>query len=263
MHQVVEEPGPTKQRVMCGGRGAWEVISDHPDMEARGRRAETSRAPPRLDLVLSPPPTTVLVMEITASMAENQDWKHINKAAHNLIKYDLPDTARLAVVSFANTSRVEAGVTQLRGSRGHLADTVPDKFRLDTGGGEARCVACGVRTAVTEVLGEGRAGAHLILVTRAGPDTLSPTEMATLREYVEYYQVIIKIRVFWGNNAAGHISCLLLLDIVCFFCHHASSFMPIIFVTQRQNNFQDFTTLFTLPLITSANKHSSTRHCSV
>ena len=197
LHQVVEEPGPTKQRVMCGGRGAWELIRDHPDMEARGRRAETSRAPPRLDLVLSPPPTTVLVMEITASMTENQDWKHINKATHNLIKYDLPDTARLAVVSFANTSRVEAGVTQLRGSRGHLADIVPDKFRLDTGGGEARCVACGVSTAVTEVLGEGRAGAHLILVTRAGPDTLSPTEMATLREYVEYYQVTIKIRVFW------------------------------------------------------------------
>ena len=216
LHQVVEEPGPTKQRVMCGGRGAWELIRDHPDMEARGRRAETSRAPPRLDLVLSPPPTTVLVMEITASMTENQDWKHINKAAHNLIKYDLPDTARLAVVSFANTSRVEAGVTQLRGSRGHLADIVPDKFRLDTGGGEARCVACGVSTAVTEVLGEGRAGAHLILVTRAGPDTLSPTEMATLREYVEYYQVTMTIRVFWGNYYAGHISCLLLLDIVYF-----------------------------------------------
>ena len=186
--RIVQEPGPTKQRVMCEGRGAWEVITASGDMEAGQRRrgSELVRVP-RIDVVTAPPPTHVLVMEITPSMTDNDDWKYINKAAHKLIKYDLPDSTRLAVVSFTNESRVEAPLTSLRGSRGHLADIIPDKYRL--GRAEARCVMCGVETALTQVLGEHKEGAHIILVTRAGEDTLDITNMATLREYTEYYQV--------------------------------------------------------------------------
>ena len=185
--RIVQEPGPTKQRVMCEGRGAWEVIMEHGDMEVGQRSRGIEVSAPRIDVVTAPPPTHVLVMEITPSMTDNDDWKYINKAAHKLIKYDLPDWTRLAVVSFTNESRVEAPLTSLRGSRGHLADIIPDKYRL--GNTEARCVMCGVETALTRVLGEHKEGAHLILVTRAGEDTLDTTDMATLREYTEYYQV--------------------------------------------------------------------------
>ena len=185
--RIVQEPGPTKQRVMCEGRGAWEVIMGHGDMEVGQRTRGIEVSAPRIDVVTAPPPTHVLVMEITPSMTDNDDWKYINKAAHKLIKYDLPDWTRLAVVSFTNESRVEAPLTSLRGSRGHLADIIPDKYRL--GNTEARCVMCGVETALTQVLGEHKEGAHLILVTRAGEDTLDTTDMATLREYTEYYQV--------------------------------------------------------------------------
>ena len=186
--RIVQEPGPTKQRVMCEGRGAWEIIRDSEDMAAGGRMQQGSNvSAPRIDVVTAPPPTHVLVMEITPSMTDNDDWKYINKAAHKLIKYDLPDDTRLAVVSFTNESQVEAPLTRLRGSRGHLADIIPDKYRL--GGEEARCVMCGVETALSQVLGEHKEGAHLILVTRAGEDTLDTTDMATLKEYIEYYQV--------------------------------------------------------------------------
>ena len=186
--RILDEPGPTKQRVMCEGRGAWEVIMGSRDMEMMVRQ-RGSRAPhPRIDVVTAPPPTHVLVMEITPGMTEDDDWKYINKAAHKLIKYDLPDTTQLAVVSFTNVSRVEAPLTSLRGSRGHLADIIPDKYRL--GREEERCVMCGVNTALTEVLGEHKEGAHLILVTRAGEDTLDTTDIATIREYTEYYQVM-------------------------------------------------------------------------
>ena len=159
----------------------------HGDMEVGQRTRGIEVSAPRIDVVTAPPPTHVLVMEITPSMTDNDDWKYINKAAHKLIKYDLPDWTRLAVVSFTNESRVEAPLTSLRGSRGHLADIIPDKYRL--GNTEARCVMCGVETALTQVLGEHKEGAHLILVTRAGEDTLDTTDMATLREYTEYYQV--------------------------------------------------------------------------
>ena len=48
---------------------------------------------------------------------------------------------------------------------------------------------CGVNMAMAEVLGEHKEGAHLIIVTRAGADTLSDMDMVAIREYVEYYQV--------------------------------------------------------------------------
>ena len=189
--RIAGEPGPTKQRVMCEGQGAWEVIMGSGDLE-RGQRRGSRALPPRIDVVTAPPPSIVLVMEITPSMTDNDDWKYINKAAHKLIKYDLPDDTRLAVVSFTNESRVEAPLTMLRGSRGHLADIIPDKYRL--GGEEARCLMCGVEMALGQVLGEHKEGAHLILVTRAGEDSLDTSDMATLREYAEYYQVNIKIK---------------------------------------------------------------------
>ena len=157
------------------------------DMERGQRRGSSSALPPRIDVVTEPPPSIVLVMEITPSMTDNDDWKYINKAAHKLIKYDLPDDTRLAVVSFTNESRVEAPLTMLRGSRGHLADIIPDKYRL--GSEEARCVMGGVETALSQVLGEHKEGAQLIIVTRAGEDSLDTSHMATLREYAEYYQV--------------------------------------------------------------------------
>ena len=157
------------------------------DMERGQRRGSSSALPPRIDVVTEPQPSIVLVMEITPSMTDNDDWKYINKAAHKLIKYDLPDDTRLAVVSFTNESRVEAPLTMLRGSRGHLADIIPDKYRL--GSEEVRCVMCGVETALGQVLGEHKEGAQLIIVTRAGEDSLDTSHMATLREYAEYYQV--------------------------------------------------------------------------
>ena len=70
-----------------------------------------SEVTPRIDIVREATPTHVLVLEISASMAENDDWKFINKAAHKLIRYDLPDSARLWVMSFSNESKMEAQIT--------------------------------------------------------------------------------------------------------------------------------------------------------
>ena len=187
------EVGPTKQRVMCGGRNAWEVINDSDDMKLVSDNSnddgKIQKMRMRIDIVRQPSPTHVLVLETTADMQNRDDWKYINKAAHKLIKYDLPDSTRLGVVSFSNTSRLEAPLTSIRGSRGHLADIIPDKYRLARPEDSGRCVLCGVNMAMTEVLGEHKEGAHIIIVTRAGADTLSDMDMLAIREYVEYYQV--------------------------------------------------------------------------
>ena len=182
---------PTKHNVLCDGESAWDVINNSDDVKLVRNRmiVKKSEVTPRIDIVREVAPTHVLVLEISASMAENDDWKFINKAAHKLIRYDLPDSARLGVVSFSNESKLEAPLTTVRGSRNHLADIIPDKYRLAKD--DERCVLCGVNMAMTEVLGEHKEGAHIIIITRGSLDTLSIMDETVLKEYVEYYQVQI------------------------------------------------------------------------
>ena len=63
---------------------------------------------------------------------------------------------------------------------------MPDLYRLARNKG--RCLLCGVNVALQEVLGEDKEGAHLVLVTWGGPDTLSLGNEAALRQ-AEYHQV--------------------------------------------------------------------------
>ena len=180
---------PTKQHVLCAGETAWEVINNSEDVKQVNKRmfVKKSELTPRIDIVREETPTHVLVLEISASMAENDDWKFISKAAHKLIRYDLPDSARLGVVSFSNESKLEAPLTTVGGSRNHLADIIPDKYRLAKN--DKRCVLCGVNMAMTEVLGEHKEGAHIIIITRGSSDTLSIQDEIALKEHVNYYQV--------------------------------------------------------------------------
>ena len=191
-HEEIDMPmAPTKHNVICGGRSAVEVIEDSDDYAVvnrrKSRKLKNSDLTPRIDIVKQQPPKYVLLLETSSSMADDDDWKFINKAAQKLIRYDLPDSALLAVVTFSNQSKLEAPLTRVGGSRSHLADIIPDKYRLAQG--EERCVLCGFNTAMTEVLGEHKEAAHVIIVTRGSFDTLSVTDEKTIKEYAEYYQV--------------------------------------------------------------------------
>ena len=55
-------------------------------------------------------------------------WKWARKAAQNLVRYELPDMAELAVITFNNESRVEHNLVRLSSERvrSRLADTIPD-----------------------------------------------------------------------------------------------------------------------------------------
>ena len=50
---------------------------------------------------------------------------------------------------------------------------------------------CGFQTAVQDVLGEEKAGGHIVLVTRGGYDTMSLSDEKTIKEFINYYQVAI------------------------------------------------------------------------
>lgn len=196
--EVFRPAGPSKQMVLCQGKLASQIISSSREFRETGKQTERTVQPPRVDFVREAAPSHVLVLEVSASMEENDDWKFINKAAHKLIRYDLPQSTRLGVVTFSNESRLEAGLTRVGEARDHLADIIPDKYRLAED--EGRCVVCGLNMAINQVLGEEKAGGHIILVTRAGPDTLSITDQMIIKEYVEYYQIKISVMMIPAHN---------------------------------------------------------------
>ena len=179
---------PTKHNAICNGQSVREVIENSDDytcIDITNHNQDDKT--PEILIVQEKTTKYVLLLEISSSMADKDDWKFINKAAQKLLRYDLPDSAEVAVVTFSNTSKVEAPLTVLKGSRSHLADIVPDKYRLAQG--DERCLVCGFKTVMTEVLQEHKEGAHVILVTRGKRNALSINDEKTIKEYAEYYQV--------------------------------------------------------------------------
>ena len=186
--------GPSKQTLLCGGRSILEVIEASQDWAAFN--ASRQRIQPsgeeriaKVDFVRAKTPRYVLILETSATMGETDDWKFINKAVQKLIRHDLPDSAEVGVVTFSNVSRVEALLTRVGGSRGRLADSVPDRYRLATDHG--RCVLCGMNTALKDVLGEDKEGAVVVLVTQGDQDTLSLSDESVLQQMADYYQIAI------------------------------------------------------------------------
>ena len=96
----------------------------------------------------------------------------------------------MALVTFSNDSAVAQSMTVLTDerSRGQLADRIPNKYKVRIKGekvgppfvthvsfdllpqvklsSDQRCVVCGVQVALHSVLGDEKAGAHVIIVTR-------------------------------------------------------------------------------------------------
>ena len=141
-------------------------------------------------VVRRPLPKYVLLIETSAAMAGV--WKHVRKAAQNLIRYELPDNTNLAIVTFNNESRVEHQLGSLtsKRERARMADTVPDSPNKLSRSRE-RCVVCGVRVAMDQVLRHREAGGHIIILTRGDQKTLTTTDMEVLAEYDKYYNIRI------------------------------------------------------------------------
>ena len=131
----------------------------------------------------------VIVLETSASMVE--DWGSISKAVKELVRYQLPDSSLIALVTFSNKSRIEAPLTRVGGNRHYLADSVPDKYRLAEL--HHSCVLCGLNSAL-DALGSNKEGGNVILATRGGRNSLNEAEQKTVTELTEYFQVNEPIR---------------------------------------------------------------------
>ena len=183
---------PTKHNVICKGRSPLDIILGHDDffeVQARPKSEAEKLIDPEITVVREPETKYVLIMETSGSMDHGNQWKWINKAAQKFIRYDLPLHSNLAIVTFSNNSKVAHSMSAIHSdeARARLADTVPDKYHLSQS--DIKCLLCGVQQAIQEVLRGKMAGAHLILLTRGSPDTLSISDEQTIQDYVKYYHI--------------------------------------------------------------------------
>jgi hypothetical protein len=201
--QLASQPlSPTKHNVLCGGRPLLEVIRSHPDFPVAagagipgGEAAASSILGHELretefDLVRQPPPEYVILVETSSGMAGV--WKWVRKALQNLVRFEMADNARVAIVTFAKEARLEQNLAVLTSERVRIrvADAIPDSPKK-LSRYEDRCVSCAIKTAMDEVLRNREAGGHLIIISQGDAATLSASEAAMVAEYDKYYNVRI------------------------------------------------------------------------
>ena len=188
--QARHEVGPGKHAVLCGGRSVPDVIFEHQDFKTRTQRSvrQNNNLAPVFDIVRQPLPKYVLLIETSRAMSGV--WKWVRKACQNLVKYELPDNTEVAIVTFNSEAVVVHNLTPLSSERvrSRLADTIPDSTnRLSRT--DVRCVICGVKVAMDQVLRNKEAGGHLIILTRGDKRTLTENDKEILSEYEKYYKI--------------------------------------------------------------------------
>lgn len=181
---------PTKHNVLCQAQGSKEVIDSHADMS--GNTAINSIDLPNVNVkvVKEVPTKYVLVIESSSSMLKKDLWKWVSKAAQKFIRLDLQTNVKVAVVTFSDEAKIQHSLAPLSSEevRARIADSIPDKYKVASSPDE-RCVFCGIKVAIEQVLDGDEAGAHIILVTRGENDSLGLDHEGTILKYVRDFQV--------------------------------------------------------------------------
>ena len=180
-----------RQALLCGGKTFEEVIGEHPDSLGVKTDNEPMRAIlPEIRVIREPEVKYVLAIETTASMLEGDHWKWVNKAAQKLIRYDLPVNTSIAIVSFNNDTKIENHLEVLtEDARERIADTIPGKYQIADN--DDRGVVRLFEKIIGEVLSEDMGGAHVILITNGGEDSLTVKDEQTISKYVRKHGIKI------------------------------------------------------------------------
>lgn len=182
---------PTKHNILCQGKSALEVIMSHDDFTHINVN-KAKAAPdltPEISIVRDPLPHYVLVLEKSAQLDLNDQWKWINKAAQKFIRYDLPVNSNLGIFSFSEKTKMEQRPIQITGDdvRTNLADIIPEKYHLSSS--NQSCVSCAIESVVRHYSIDNLAGIHIILLTRGSGETLSTNDEHILKNYILDYNI--------------------------------------------------------------------------
>ena len=192
--QIEREIGQTKQMVLCQGKSVYEVILESDDFQKQQSSwrnvTDNLHEEVRFDIVQNPTVKYVIIIEISSDIAAV--WKWVRKALVNFLKYDLPDNSEVAIVTFSSKRQVVHKLVKLDSVRvrARLADSVPDTaFKLSKS--EERCLICGIRVTMDQVLKNQEQGAHLVILTQGDKGTVSMREEEIIYEYETYYNIKI------------------------------------------------------------------------
>ncbi|KAI8511258.1 chloride channel [Branchiostoma belcheri] len=107
---------PSPQNLQCGGRSAWEVLSDHRDF-ARGANPPhlSPYTEPVFRVVRSTDRRVVLVLDVSGSMTGQGRMDRLRRSVSSYILSTLEDGAWLGIVTFRGTSQKICDLEQLNG----------------------------------------------------------------------------------------------------------------------------------------------------
>ncbi|XP_019622967.1 PREDICTED: calcium-activated chloride channel regulator 4-like [Branchiostoma belcheri] len=108
---------PSPQNLQCGGRSAWEVLSDHRDF-ARGAnppKLSQTYTEPTFQIVRSTDRRVVLVLDVSGSMTGQGRMDRLRRSVSSYILSTLEDGAWLGIVTFRGTSQKICDLEQLNG----------------------------------------------------------------------------------------------------------------------------------------------------
>lgn len=180
---------PTKHNILCSTKPASLVIAENSDFSDLSVSNQLQRSlVPTFHVVREPLPKYVLLIETSSEMADT--WKWIRKGVQNLVRYDLPDEANVAIVTFNSEARVESGLVSLTSdsARSRVADTIPDSANK-LGQTSQGCVTCAVRVAVDQVLSGKESGGHLIVITSGDQRSMSESRMENIKTMIDTFGI--------------------------------------------------------------------------
>ncbi|XP_018014352.2 calcium-activated chloride channel regulator 1 [Hyalella azteca] len=184
-----DSTAPTKHNALCGGRSAWQVMSQHNDFKHGPVGAGPVRnTQPLFNYIRPAAHRYVIVVEDTAVMNAQKRWDLLRKAVRRMLVYDIPPGEKVGVVIFDSTASTTLPLIQ-------VPDALEDRQRLATVSlprtpsqviERSKCILCGLEKAVEmlEKDGGSAAGGVIFLISSGSPFPLSSYDLELLRDLV-------------------------------------------------------------------------------
>jgi calcium-activated chloride channel regulator 4 len=145
---------PNKHNLFCQGRSPWEVITNNPDFSAGANQpnASITNTDPSFRLVGGADAASgvayVLVMDVSASMAEKGRFQPMKDAAKRWLRYEVRDNVRVGLVRFADENLV-IGMKELTAMSADTREEFIAAVEEMRSVGRT-CIGCGLKVAKVE-----------------------------------------------------------------------------------------------------------------
>ncbi|XP_069188438.1 calcium-activated chloride channel regulator 1 isoform X2 [Procambarus clarkii] len=197
---------PNAQNLQCDGRSVWEIITLHKDFRdganpSRQKRDADEDLMPKFQVIqeeAKEKPRFVLLLDLSGSM--DQFMNQLYQAVVRFVRDLVPTGSLLAVVSFANTSRLDLNFTVVPENRDYIVSKLPNTYT--DGGYTAIGGALEFILQLVEDTRTNSKGLMVVLITD-GDETMHP-KVETKLPAIKKKGIIINT-VSFGPNATDSL----------------------------------------------------------